>query len=85
MNQNDVALTDLARELRLDILDSTTRAGSGHPSSSWSAVEIVTAPSERHSQNDSRRKHTQNPIRAVAHRRVPPEAERSHKFPISTV
>jgi transketolase len=43
MNRNEVALTDLARELRLDILDSTTRAGSGHPSSSWSAVEIVTA------------------------------------------
>ena len=26
---------------RLDILEATTRAGSGHPSSSWSAVEIV--------------------------------------------
>ena len=36
-------LKDIARELRLDILDSTTRAGSGHPSSSWSAVEIATA------------------------------------------
>jgi transketolase len=37
------ALQELARELRLDILDSTTRAGSGHPSSSFSAVEILTA------------------------------------------
>jgi len=37
------ALKELARELRLDILESTTRAGSGHPSSSWSAVEILTA------------------------------------------
>lgn len=37
------ALTDIARDLRLDILEMTTRAGSGHPSSSFSAVEIVTA------------------------------------------
>lgn len=37
------ALRDLARQMRLDILDSTTRAGSGHPSSSFSAVEVVTA------------------------------------------
>lgn len=35
------ALQDKARELRLDILEATTRAGSGHPSSSWSAVEVV--------------------------------------------
>lgn len=32
-----------ARGLRLDILEMTTRAGSGHPSSSFSAVEILTA------------------------------------------
>jgi transketolase len=37
------ALRDKARQVRLDILDATTRAGSGHPSSSWSAVEIVVA------------------------------------------
>ena len=36
-------LLDKTRELRLEILEMTTRAGSGHPSSSWSAVEIVTA------------------------------------------
>lgn len=36
-------LKGIARDLRLDILDMTTRAGSGHPSSSWSAVEILTA------------------------------------------
>ena len=36
-------LKDIARGLRLDILDTTTRAGSGHPSSSFSSVEIVTA------------------------------------------
>jgi transketolase len=36
-------LKEIAKILRLDILDMTTRAGSGHPSSSWSAVEIVTA------------------------------------------
>jgi transketolase len=35
------ALREKARQVRLDILDATTRAGSGHPSSSWSAVEIV--------------------------------------------
>jgi transketolase len=33
----------LARSIRLDILESTTRAGSGHPSSSFSAVEILIA------------------------------------------
>ena len=37
------ALKETARELRLDILDMTTKAGSGHPSSSFSAVEILTA------------------------------------------
>ncbi len=36
-------LTEIARDLRLDILDMTTKAGSGHPSSSFSAVEILTA------------------------------------------
>jgi transketolase len=35
-------LKEIATELRLDILESTTRAGSGHPSSSFSAVEILT-------------------------------------------
>lgn len=45
-NQRIMTRTDLneiARELRLDILDTTTRAGSGHLSSSFSAVEILTA------------------------------------------
>jgi transketolase len=37
------SLKDITRELRLDILEMTTRAGSGHPSSSWSAVEVVCA------------------------------------------
>jgi transketolase len=37
------ALNEIARELRLDILDMTAKAGSGHPSSSFSSVEIVTA------------------------------------------
>ncbi len=37
------ALQAIARQLRLDILEMTTRAGSGHPSSSWSATEIVTS------------------------------------------
>jgi len=36
-------LKDKARSLRLDVLDMTTHARSGHPSSSFSAVEIVTA------------------------------------------
>lgn len=35
-------LEEIARQLRLDILDMTTRAGSGHPSSSFSATEIAT-------------------------------------------
>jgi transketolase len=41
---NDLdTLPEIARELRLDVLEATTRAGSGHPSSAFSAVEIVTA------------------------------------------
>jgi len=36
-------LKEIARDLRLDILDMTTKAESGHPSSSFSAVEILTA------------------------------------------
>jgi transketolase len=40
----DIAeLVQLARTIRMDILESTTRAASGHPSSSWSAVEIMVA------------------------------------------
>lgn len=39
----NVNFKEIARELRLDILDMTTKAGSGHPSSSFSAVEILTA------------------------------------------
>jgi transketolase len=38
-----VALKEKARQIRLDILEMTTLAGSGHPSSSFSAVEILTA------------------------------------------
>jgi transketolase len=37
------ALKEKARGFRLDILEMTTKAGSGHPSSSWSATDIVTA------------------------------------------
>lgn len=37
------ALKETARQLRKDIIEMTTRAGSGHPSSSFSAVEVVTA------------------------------------------
>ncbi|MEJ2412246.1 MAG: transketolase [Anaerolineales bacterium] len=40
---SNAELTEKAKELRLEILEMTTRAGSGHPSSSWSAVEVVTA------------------------------------------
>ena len=35
-------LSEIARDLRLDILESTSKAGSGHPSSSFSSVEILT-------------------------------------------
>src|SRR3954451_4838771 len=37
------ALMARAREVRKDILRMTTEAGSGHPSSSLSAAEVVTA------------------------------------------
>lgn len=36
-------LTDLARKLRRDVLEMTSEAGSGHPSSSFSAVELLSA------------------------------------------
>jgi transketolase len=36
------SLADIARQLRVDIVTSTTAAGSGHPSSSLSMVEVVT-------------------------------------------
>ncbi|HSV31703.1 MAG TPA: transketolase [Atribacteraceae bacterium] len=36
-------LRKLAKDIRLDILETTTRAGSGHPSSSFSSVEILAA------------------------------------------
>jgi transketolase len=37
------SLEKLAKQIRIDILDMTTKAGSGHPSSSWSSVEILVA------------------------------------------
>ncbi len=37
------SLEELARKIRIDILEMTTMAGSGHPSSSWSPVEILVA------------------------------------------
>jgi transketolase len=37
------SLQQRARAIRVDILKSTTEAGSGHPSSSMSAAEVVTA------------------------------------------
>ena len=43
MPDNLDALSARARSIRKDILRMTTEAGSGHPSSSLSAVEIVTA------------------------------------------
>lgn len=40
----DIAdLREKARQIRLDILDMTTKAGSGHPSSSFSAADILVA------------------------------------------
>ncbi|MGD2049749.1 MAG: transketolase [Chloroflexota bacterium] len=43
IGENLESLQSIARDLRLDILEMTTRAASGHPSSSFSSVEIVTA------------------------------------------
>jgi transketolase len=37
------ALGKIAREMRLDVLEITSKAGSGHPSSSFSCVEILVA------------------------------------------
>ena len=37
------ALREKARELRLEVLEVTTKVGSGHVSSSYSSVEILTA------------------------------------------
>ena len=43
MSDNLAALQDRAKSIRRDILKMTTEAGSGHPSSSLSATEVVTA------------------------------------------
>ncbi|MEO6811741.1 MAG: transketolase [Isosphaeraceae bacterium] len=43
MSDNLDALLDRARSIRADILRCTTEAGSGHPTSSLSAVEVFTA------------------------------------------
>ena len=40
---SELELREIARDLRLDILEMTTKAGSGHASSSWSATEILVA------------------------------------------
>ncbi|MGH9520013.1 MAG: hypothetical protein ACRD2D_10205, partial [Terriglobales bacterium] len=37
----DLALHNLATQLRVDSIQSTTAAGSGHPTSSMSAAEIM--------------------------------------------
>jgi transketolase len=43
LNIRDIGtLRGIARDLRIDILESTSKAGSGHPSSSFSSVEILT-------------------------------------------
>jgi len=43
VSDNLAALQDRAKSIRRDILKMTTEAGSGHPSSSLSATEVVTA------------------------------------------
>ncbi|QDV36744.1 transketolase [Tautonia plasticadhaerens] len=43
MSENVESLQQRAKAIRVDILRSTTEAGSGHPSSSMSAAEVVTA------------------------------------------
>ena len=43
MAANVDALLERAKSIRQDILRMTTEAGSGHPSSSLSAIEVVTA------------------------------------------
>ena len=42
-NIDYAALAERARQIRCTILDITTHAASGHPSSSWSAVEVLVA------------------------------------------
>jgi transketolase len=42
-NYTSDELKTIARDLRMDILKATTKAGSGHLSSSYSSVEILTA------------------------------------------
>ncbi len=43
MNESNSRLTEIARRLRQLILNCTTEAGSGHPTSSLSAVELMAA------------------------------------------
>jgi transketolase len=44
----DIPMDDLCRQLRVDILRCTQRAGSGHPTSSLSAVELAAVLFARH-------------------------------------
>ncbi|MEI8132146.1 MAG: transketolase [Leptolinea sp.] len=41
--ENLSELRELTKKLRIEIIETTTKAGSGHPSSSFSSVEILTA------------------------------------------
>ena len=42
-NKDIIVLREIARDLRLDILEMTSKAESGHASSSWSATEVLVA------------------------------------------
>jgi len=52
-----VAATDLARQLRVDSIRSSTSAGSGHPTSSLSAADLIAVLATRHMHYDWQHPH----------------------------
>lgn len=53
MNPEEItAVTDLARQLRVDSIRSSTSAGSGHPTSSLSAADLLAVLATRHMHYD---------------------------------
>src|SRR5580700_6909681 len=59
------ALAGIANQLRIDSISATTAAGSGHPSSCWSAADIVAALFFGHMRYDPKNPHYANNDRLI--------------------
>src|SRR5580700_4149732 len=59
------ALAGIANQLRIDSISATTAAGSGHPSSCWSAADLVAALFFGHMRYDPQNPHYPNNDRFI--------------------